>query len=65
MPLNKQEQQQYLRELRERQLAGSSNLTQTLKIIKSREEKLKDLENIEEATDKFFNNKKDDTTISN
>ena len=45
MPLNKQEQQQYLRELRE--------------------EKLKDLENIEEATDKFFNNKKDDTTISN
>lgn len=63
--MNKQQQQKFFKDFRNRQLEGSENLTQTSAIIKSREEKLKDLENIEEATDKFFNNKKDDTTISN
>lgn len=63
--MNKEQQKQFFKDFRERQLEGSENLTQTSAIIKSREEKLKDLENIEKATDKFFNNKKDDTTISN
>lgn len=62
--MNKEQQKQFFKDFRERQLEGSENLTQTSAIIKSREEKLKDLENIEKATDKFFNNKKDDTTIS-
>lgn len=63
--MNKEQRQQFFKDFRKRQLEGSKNLNQTPAIIKSREEKLKDLENIEEATDKFFNNKKDDTTISN
>lgn len=58
--MTEQEKQQYLKELREKQLTGSSNLTQTPEIIKSREEKQSDLNNLEEATKKFFNN---DTTI--
>ena len=58
--MTEQEKQQYLKELREKQLTGSSNLTQTPEIIKSREEKQSDLDNLEEATKKFFNN---DTTI--
>lgn len=49
-----QEKQQYLKELREKQLLGSENLTQTPEIIKSREEKQSDLDNLEEATKKFF-----------
>jgi len=57
--MTEQEKQQYLKELREKQLTGSSNLTQTPEIIKSREEKQSDLDNLEEATKKFFNN---DTT---
>jgi len=35
--MTEQEKQQYLKELREKQLTGSSNLTQTPEIIKSRE----------------------------
>ena len=58
--MTEQEKQQYLKELREKQLLGSENLTQTPEIIKSREEKQSDLDNLEEATKKFFNN---DTTI--
>ena len=58
--MTEQEKQQYLKELREKQLTGSSNLTQTPEIIKSREKKQSDLDNLEEATKKFFNN---DTTI--
>ena len=58
--MTEQEKQQYLKELREKQLTGSSNLTQTPEIIKSREKKQSDLNNLEEATKKFFNN---DTTI--
>lgn len=58
--MTEQEKQQYLKELREKQLLGSENLTQTPEIIKSREEKQFDLNNLEEATKKFFNN---DTTI--
>jgi len=57
--MNKEQQQKFFKDFRERQLKGSENLTQTPSIIRSREEKLKDLENLEEATEKFF--KKDDT----
>ena len=56
--MTEQEKQEYLKELREKQLLGSENLTQTPEIIKSREEKQSDLDNLEEATKKFF--KKDD-----
>lgn len=57
--MTEQEKQQYLKELREKQLTGSSNLTQTPEIIKSREKKQSDLDNLEEATKKFFNNNQD------
>lgn len=53
-------EQQYLKELRERQLIGMENLTQTPEIEKSVQEKKDDLNNLKEATIKFFNN---DTTI--
>ena len=59
MKPNKEQQKQFFKDFRKKQLDGSENLTQTLEIIRSREEKLKDLENLEEATEKFF--KKDDT----
>lgn len=58
MKLNKEQQKQFFKDFRKKQLDGSENLTQTPEIIKSREEKLKDLENIDEATDKFFSNDK-------
>ena len=58
--MTNQEKQQYLKELREKQLQGSSNLTQTDAIIADREKKQSDLDNLVEATNKFFNN---DTTI--
>lgn len=61
--MTEQEKQQYLKELREKQLTGSSNLTQTPEIIKSREEKQSDLDNLEEATKKFFNNNQDEKMV--
>lgn len=61
--MTEQEKQQYLKELREKQLTGSSNLTQTPEIIKSREEKQSDLNNLEEATKKFFNNNQDEKMV--
>lgn len=63
--MNKEQRQQFFKDFRNRQLDGSENLTQTPEIVQSREKKQGDLDNLEEATDKFFNNKKDDTTISN
>lgn len=61
--MNKEQRQQFFKDFRKRQLDGSENLTQTPEIIQSRKKKQEDLDNLEEATDKFFNNKKDDTTI--
>lgn len=61
--MTEQEKQQYLKELREKQLTGSSNLTQTPEIIKSREKKQSDLDNLEEATKKFFNNNQDEKMV--
>lgn len=58
--MTEQQKQQYLKELRQKQLIGSSNLTQTDALIEDRKKKQNDLDNIEEATKKFFNN---DTTI--
>ena len=58
--MTEQQKQQYLKELREKQLTGSSNLTQSDALIEDRKKKQDDLDNIEEATKKFFNN---DTTI--
>lgn len=49
-----QEQQQYLKELRQKQLTGSENLTQTEALIEDRQKKQDDLNNLEEATKKFF-----------
>ena len=58
MNLNKEQQERFVKDFKERQLKGMENLTQTPEIIKSREEKQSDLDNLEEATKKFF--KKDD-----
>lgn len=60
MSLNKEQQQKFVIDFRKKQILGSENLTQTPEIEKSRDDKMRDLHNIEEATDKFFNN---DTTI--
>lgn len=61
MKQSKEEQETFFKNFRLKQILGSENLTQTSEIEKSRDDKMRDLHNIEEATDKFFNNKKDDS----
>ncbi len=60
MQLDREKQQELVRKFRQKQLTGLENLTQTPEIIADREKKQSDLDNLVEATNKFFNN---DTTI--
>lgn len=54
--MNKQEQQKFVKDFKERQIKGMENLTQTKEIEQSIQDKKIELENLEEATNKFFNN---------
>jgi len=63
MSLDKEKQQQFFKNFREIQLKGSENLTQTDAIIESRKKKQSDLNNLEEATIKFFNNNQNEKMV--